>query len=139
LSDCAYLPEELNVYCDYCRFNLYTMQGNSPCDDPAAWPFARVAMTAAGFAPDLVIHVGDYHYRETPCADRAGCANSPHGDTWRAWQADFFDPAEGLLASAPWIMLRGNHEDCLRAGAGWQLLRLLFTMPSQFSPATHWA
>ena len=36
LSDCAYLPEELNVYCDYCRFNLYTMQGNSPCDDPAA-------------------------------------------------------------------------------------------------------
>ena len=24
-----------------------------------------------------------------------------------------------LLATAPWILLRGNHEDCSRAGEGW--------------------
>ena len=34
-----------------------------PCDDPARWPFARVARAAAATHPDLVIHVGDYHYR----------------------------------------------------------------------------
>ncbi len=34
------------------------------CNDPAQWPFERVADAAAATAPDLVIHVGDYHYRE---------------------------------------------------------------------------
>ncbi len=33
-GDCPYLPEELNVFCDYCRFDFYTMEGNPPCDDP---------------------------------------------------------------------------------------------------------
>ena len=37
------------------------------CDDPAQWPFASVARAAAATAPDLVIHVGDYHYRENAC------------------------------------------------------------------------
>ncbi|HTG46866.1 MAG TPA: hypothetical protein VK646_04350 [Actinomycetota bacterium] len=32
--DCPYMPEELNVYCDRCRFNFYTGEGNPPCDDP---------------------------------------------------------------------------------------------------------
>jgi len=46
-GDCAYLPEELNVFCDYCRFNFLTMEGNSPCADPlrcehAAEPLAHV-------------------------------------------------------------------------------------------------
>jgi len=31
-----YLPEELNVFCDWCRFNFFTMEGNSPCEDPLA-------------------------------------------------------------------------------------------------------
>jgi hypothetical protein len=35
-GDCPYLPEELNVFCDYCRFNLLTMEGNPPCADPLA-------------------------------------------------------------------------------------------------------
>ena len=44
------------------------------------WPFPKIAATAAAARPDLVIHVGDYHYREAPCpAERAGCANSPSG------------------------------------------------------------
>jgi hypothetical protein len=93
------------------------------CDDPVAWPFATVARLAAARHPDLVIHVGDYHYRETPCpADRPGCAGSPYGDTWAVWQRDFFTPAAPLLAAAPWVMVRGNHELCSRGGHGWTRL-----------------
>ena len=90
------------------------------CNDPAAWPFAAVAAAAAAFKPDLVIHVGDYHYRENACpAGNAGCAGSPWGYGWDAWEADFFAPARPLLAAAPWIAVRGNHESCFRAGQGW--------------------
>jgi hypothetical protein len=90
------------------------------CDDPRAWPFATVARRAAARNPDLVIHVGDYYYRETPCpAGQRSCAGSPHGDSWGAWEADFFAPAAPLLRSAPWLFVRGNHELCGRGGAGW--------------------
>ncbi len=37
-GDCPYLPEELNVYCDDCRFNFYTMEGNPACSDPTTCP-----------------------------------------------------------------------------------------------------
>lgn len=33
--DCPYLPSELNVFCDDCRFDYFTMEGNPSCDDPA--------------------------------------------------------------------------------------------------------
>jgi hypothetical protein len=90
------------------------------CSDPAAYPFARVAAKAAAWKPDLVLHVGDYLYRENPCQAQApGCAGSPWGYGWDAWQADFFAPAAPLLAAAPWIAVRGNHEDCARGGQGW--------------------
>ena len=91
-----------------------------PCNDPAKWAFGAVARTAARFAPDLVIHVGDYQYRENPCPSGIGaCAGSPWGFGWDTWQADFFSPAAPLLAAAPWVMVRGNHESCARAGQGW--------------------
>ena len=90
------------------------------CDNLATWPFARIAEMAAAQGPDLVIHVGDYHYRENGCpATIPGCAGSPWGYGFDAWNADFFVPAAPLLASAPWIMVRGNHEECARAGQGW--------------------
>jgi hypothetical protein len=93
------------------------------CDKPADWPFAAVAGLAAGHHPDLVIHVGDYYYRESPCpAGRTGCAGSPWGDNWTSWKADFFEPALPLLKAAPWVMVRGNHEDCQRGGPGWFML-----------------
>lgn len=91
-------------------------------DTDAAWPFGRIAAAAAAVKPDLVIHVGDYHYRETPCPADKACRESPWGYGWDAWQADFFDPAAPLLAAAPWVMLRGNHEECDRAGQGWSRL-----------------
>lgn len=90
------------------------------CDDPQLWPYARVADAAAATKPDLVIHVGDFHYRESPCAEgNAGCAGSPWGYGFDAWEADFFAPSRNLLAAAPWIVIRGNHESCNRAGQGW--------------------
>jgi hypothetical protein len=90
------------------------------CNDTAQWPFAAVAGAAADARPDLVIHVGDYHYRENACPDgNAGCAGSPWGYGWDAWETDLFAPAERLLAAAPWIVVRGNHESCSRAGQGW--------------------
>jgi len=97
------------------NFNVF-----QSCDDPVAWPFGRVADAAADAAPDLVIHVGDYHYREGPCdVLHPGCYGSPWGYGFDAWRADFFHPARRLLAAAPWIVLRGNHESCNRAGQGW--------------------
>jgi hypothetical protein len=90
------------------------------CNDAAAWPFAQVAAAAAAKHPDLVIHVGDYHYRENACpGDNPKCAGSPWGYGWDAWNADFFAPAHDLLAAAPWVFVRGNHESCRRAGQGW--------------------
>ena len=103
-----------------CRIKGLTVQA---CNDPKAWPFAQVARLAAAQKPDLVIHVGDYYYRESACplALRA-CAGSPSGDRWDTWAAEFFGPAAPLLAAAPWVFARGNHETCDRGGRGWFLL-----------------
>ena len=95
-------------------------QNYQACNDKDAYPFARIAAAAAAWKPDLVIHVGDYHYRENACPNgNAGCAGSPWGYGWDAWQADFFSPGATLLQAAPWIMARGNHENCARAGQGY--------------------
>src|SRR5207302_1793853 len=86
------------------------------CNDPDAWPYAKVAANAAAAQPDLVIHLGDYHYRESPCpAARSGCAGTPFGYGWDVWNLDFFAPSAPLFAAAPWVLVRGNHEDCERA------------------------
>ena len=90
------------------------------CNDPKAYGFATVAAHAAAWRPDLVVHVGDYLYRENPCTpDHPGCAGSPWGYGWDSWKADFFAPGATLLAAAPWVVTRGNHENCNRAGQGW--------------------
>jgi hypothetical protein len=100
------------------------------CNDANTYPFATVAAAAAAWRPDLVIHVGDYHYRESPCpAGNTGCAGSPYGYGWDAWREDFFRPGAALLQAAPWVMARGNHESCDRAGQGWW--RLLDPRPLQ--------
>jgi hypothetical protein len=100
-----------------CRLKGLQVQA---CNDPKAWPFAVVARQAALEHPDLVIHVGDYYYRESACPqDLPACAGSPHGDVWPTWVAEFFDPARPLLDAAPWVFARGNHESCSRGGKGW--------------------
>lgn len=111
-------PQRILIFGDTgCRLKGDLVQD---CNDPRAWPFADVARRAAARKPDLVIHVGDYDYRESECpAGHAGCAGSPYGDHWATWKADFFDPARPLLAAAPWVFVRGNHESCSRGGKGW--------------------
>jgi Calcineurin-like phosphoesterase len=90
------------------------------CNKPKKWPFKQLSNSVAAAKPDLVIHVGDYYYRESPCPKgNKGCERSPHGDNWKTWKADFFAPAKSLLRAAPWIMTRGNHETCKRGGAGY--------------------
>lgn len=90
------------------------------CNDAAKWPFAQIAKSAAKLQPDLVVHIGDVHYRESPCPEgNAGCQQATWGYGWDAWRDDFFKPAAPLLASAPWLFVRGNHESCFRAGQGW--------------------
>lgn len=108
-----------------CRINISATGGDplQDCANPTVWPWAQLAQTAADFNPDLVIHTGDYHYRER-CADPQRCSNldaarPPIGFGWEAWQADFFAPAAPLLAAAPWVLVRGNHENCDRGGEGW--------------------
>jgi hypothetical protein len=98
------------------------------CNDPQQWPFEQVSDSVAEWNPDLIVHVGDYHYREQPCPDgNAGCAGSPYGNNWATWNADLFTPAANALAAAPWIFVRGNHEACDRAGPAW--FRFLDTRP----------
>ena len=80
------------------------------------------AAAIAALAPDLVVHVGDFHYREAGCRPfNKGCEGSPHGDVWPVWEEDFFKPARPLLKAAPFVMVRGNHEECERGGKGWSL------------------
>jgi hypothetical protein len=91
------------------------------CNDPAKWPFETIARQAAAEKPQLMIHVGDYLYRESPCpaGSESACGGTPYRDNWEAWQADFFAPAAKLLAAVPWAFSRGNHEDCQRSWRGW--------------------
>jgi len=104
-----------------CRIKGAALQA---CNDPAKWPFPQLAEAAAKLKPDLTIHVGDYLYRESACPPgNQGCAGSPWGDNWTSWQADFYEPAAPLLAAAPIVLVRGNHEDCERAGPGWLRLQ----------------
>jgi hypothetical protein len=102
-----------------CRVNDWEKKYQA-CNDPEAWPFAQVAQTVADWDPDLIVHVGDYLYRESPCpAAMVGCQGNPHGDNWTTWDADFFTPAASLLEAAPWVFMRGNHETCDRNPVGW--------------------
>jgi hypothetical protein len=102
------------------------------CMSGTEWPFASVARHAAAIAadaPSVVVHVGDFNYRENPCADgSSACGGSPYGDNWATWEEEFFKPAQPLLLAAPWIIMRGNHENCARAGAGWLYF---FAQPDQ--------
>jgi hypothetical protein len=111
-----------------CRLNSPGAQQN--CHDPAAFPLAFLASYEALFQPDLIIHVGDYFYRDSSCILNGaefvpGCTNpssanfEPWGDIFDSWNGDLFFPGQPLLAAAPWVMTRGNHESCGRGARGW--------------------
>ena len=98
-----------------CRLKGKVLQD---CSDPEAWPFEKISQQAAKQKTDLIIHTGDYFYREYCDANAKECQNTPLGDNWDTWYADFFKPASALLKKAPWIFIRGNHESCARGGKG---------------------
>jgi len=113
-----------------CRVNDWEKKYQA-CNDPEAWPFAEVAQAVADWDPDLIVHVGDYLYRESPCpVGVAGCQGNPHGDNWATWDADFFTPATSVLGAAPWLFMRGNHETCDRNPVGW----FTFLDPRRYQP-----
>src|SRR5579871_6459037 len=92
-------PSRIVVFGDTgCRIKGAQIQD---CNNPDTWPFPSVAAQAAAASPDLMIHVGDYLYREDMCpaSKRDFCGGTPSGDNWETWNADFFTPAAKLLAA----------------------------------------
>ncbi|HWU44510.1 MAG TPA: metallophosphoesterase, partial [Bdellovibrio sp.] len=93
------------------------------CEDPKEWPFARLTHSVEKENADVIVHVGDYHYRES-CTDPVKC--KPYEGTlgygFNAWEADFLKPADNILRQKPFIFVRGNHEDCHRAFEGFDKL-----------------
>jgi len=101
-----------------CRISIGNVY--QACGDPTQWPFSVISAAAAAMQPDLVLHVGDYQYRDNPCPPgNTACTGTPWGYGSDTWMADLFTPAAPLLKAAPWVMVRGNHETCNRAGQGW--------------------
>ena len=71
-------PQRILVFGDTgCRVKEGLVQD---CNNPRGWPFAQVVRRAAAHHPDLVIHVGDYYYRESPCP-----AGERQVSTWRLY------------------------------------------------------
>lgn len=83
------------------------------------WPWAAIANEVVAESPKLIIHTGDYIYREAECPDYAlTCQGAPFGDNFDTWKAEFFADSNKLRQTAPFIFIRGNHEACKRAGIG---------------------
>jgi hypothetical protein len=105
------------------------------------WYFKQLADDAVTKDVDVVVHLGDYLYRQGPCPvnntdyldmDTKDCSaiNLPefakldeidgimnfipgeYGDNWWGWWGDFFWPFLNLFNVAPVVALRGNHEIC---------------------------
>ncbi len=109
-----------------CRIKLSVQD----CASSQAWPLSTNAALLSQQSADLIVHGGDYVYRETDCpaADEAKCGGSPpittgepFLDNAALWFADFFDPAAPMLSAAPILASRGNHEACDMAGNGYFL------------------
>lgn len=107
-----------------CRIKGAAIQA---CNDPAAWPLATLSATIAAQKPDLTVFLGDFFYRESNCPpeNTAMCGGSPapgavpFKDSALGWNADTFIPMAPLLAAAPIVVVRGNHEECSRGGNGY--------------------
>jgi hypothetical protein len=125
-------PKRILVIGDIgCRMANANQQNCHYSGGPPGFPFAALAAYEAQFKPDLVVEVGDYFYRDTSCVVPgsgeflSGCNDPTNanfetwGDTFDSWNADVFYPGNPLLAAAPWVMARGNHESCGRGARGW--------------------
>lgn len=89
---------------------LFTVEQDGKPAQVAEWPY----------------DAGDGTTAAEHCEQDAGArfwnmnaASSNRPDTWAAWRDDFFSAAADLLPRAPWVVARGNHELCSKAGPGW--------------------
>ena len=102
-----------------CRFSSYK---KTRCVNEDEWMFAKTLETVKKYDPELIIHLGDFIYVTSPCDDgdkEVGmCTHADYGDTPRNWRYEFFEPAKKTMPIAPWVIVRGNHEDCKRAYQG---------------------
>ncbi|MBM3663889.1 MAG: hypothetical protein FJW94_13625 [Actinobacteria bacterium] len=127
----AAMPEqvdELAIFADSgCRVDDKRIQD---CNDPDGWPFAQIARNIAAAQPDLILDPGDYYYREMACPagqeDLCGgtvapVPGFPFDESDAGWLQDVIEPMQSMFPVAPMAMLRGNHEDCGRAGNGFFL------------------
>jgi len=98
------------------------------CADIDEWPLAKIATSIARDEPDVVVFTGDFFYREAACptgkeelcgGSPAPIPGMPFKDTAYSWAADVFIPMAPMLASAPIVVTRGNHEECSRGGNGY--------------------
>ena len=44
-GDCPYLPEALDVFCENCRFNYFTLEGDPSCEEPLTCEHAAVPLS----------------------------------------------------------------------------------------------
>ena len=111
-----------------CRISSSQVQD---CASPDAWPLAKVSASVARAKPDAILINGDFFYREAPCpaASQSLCGSSPapvaglpFTDSAYGWIADTLLPMAPMLAAAPLVVTRGNHEACYRGGNGYFLL-----------------
>lgn len=89
------------------------------CTDLNSWPFKTVADQVASVNPDLIIHMGDYSYRNK-FTDKIDEAKNKDLQ-WFFMKQDFFTPASNMLHSAPMLFVRGNHDKCELMGDAWFL------------------
>lgn len=88
------------------------------CSSEKEWPLTLVLNSISTHKPDLIVHVGDYHYREKTCKSGQKCSQVyNYGSS--SWYSDWFDPARDISALSPFLFVRGNHEGCSRAYEGW--------------------
>lgn len=105
-----------------CRLKDKGLSGEyQDCSNLKEWPFASVLQQIEKEKADLLIHLGDFHYREQ-CSNDKNCENySPVvGYEWKPWELDFFLPMNNIFSKLPLIIVRGNHEDCKRAFLGYR-------------------
>jgi hypothetical protein len=103
-----------------CRLKFQDGRGTiQNCDSETDWPFRRIMRSVEKEKPDLVVHLGDYHYREI-CKGDPKCKNfeGALGYGFKPWALDFLNPSLEVLKTTPYIFVRGNHEDCHRAHEG---------------------
>ncbi len=93
------------------------------CQKPEEWRYPDLVKQLLREKMDLVVHTGDYHYREQ-CSNPTACAviTKSIGFGWNAWWDDFYGPTQELFKKNTFLFVRGNHEACDRAYQGWKPL-----------------